>query len=190
VVLDVDAQHGGSKSLALLELEHGTLPDTVAAKTGGGGRHLYFVHPGGIVHNRVGIAPGIDFRGDGGCVVVPPSLHPSGKRYQWLPQRSPREIALASLPSWLLRFVRPSGARGGHPLAHWRQLVREGVDEGNRNNALASLAGHLLRQGVDGQVALELLLAWNRARCRPPLADSEVAQVVDSIARLHLERNE
>lgn len=185
VVLDIDARHGGSQSLALLELEHGTLPDTVEAQTGGGGRHIYFVHPGGVVHNRAGLAAGIDFRGDAGCVVAPPSLHPSGRRYQWVPRRSPQEIALAALPAWLLRFVRPSGTRAGHPLSHWRQLVREGVDEGSRNSTLASLAGHLLRQGVDPQVALELLLAWNRVHCRPPLADNEVAQVVDSITRLH-----
>lgn len=184
VVLDVDARHGGSRSLALLELEHGHLPHTVEARTGGGGRHLYFRHPGGIVHNRVGIAPGIDFRGDGGCVVAPFSLHPNGRRYEWLPGCAPSEADLAPMPSWLLRFVHP-GARAGHPLSHWRRLVREGVDEGNRNNTLASLAGHLLRHGVDPQVALELLLAWNRVRCRPPLPDEEVARVVDSIARLH-----
>jgi hypothetical protein len=185
VVLDVDARHGGSQSLALLELEHGTLPDTVEAQTGGGGRHLYFVHPGGVAHNRVGIAPGIDFRGDGGCIIAPPSVHPSGRRYQWVPRRSPQAMELAALPPWLLRFVRPSGSRAGHPLEHWRHLVREGVEEGSRNATLASLAGHLLRQGVDPQVALELLLAWNRIRCRPPLADNEVAQVVDSITRIH-----
>jgi hypothetical protein len=34
-------------------------------------------------------------------------------------------------------------------------------------------------------VVLELLLAWNHVRCRPPLGDAEVAQVVNSIARLH-----
>jgi hypothetical protein len=68
--------------------------------------------------------------------------------------------------------------------------VREGVDEGSRNNALASLAGHLLWRGVDPQVALELLLAWNRVRCRPPLADNEVAQVVDSITRLHEQKSD
>ena len=185
VVLDIDSRHGGPQSLALLELEHGTLPDTVEAQTGGGGRHAYFVHPGGLVHNRAGLAAGIDFRGDGGCVVAPPSVHPSGRRYQWVPGRSPQETELAALPAWLLRFVHPSGSRAGHPLSHWRQLAREGVDEGTRNSTLASLAGHLLRQGVDPKVALELLLAWNRVRCRPPLADDEVAQVVDSIAQLH-----
>jgi hypothetical protein len=190
VVLDVDARHDGSQSLALLELEHGTLPDTVEAQTGGGGRHIYFVHPGGVVHNRAGLAAGIDFRGDGGCVIAPPSLHPSGRRYQWVPRRSPQEMELAALPPWLLRFVHPSDSRAGHPLEHWRHLVREGVDEGSRNSTLASLCGHLLRHGVDPQVARELLLTWNRARCRPPLADNEVAQVVDSIARLHEQKSD
>ena len=36
------------------------------------------------------------------------------------------------------------------------------------------------------EVVLELLLAWNRLRCRPPLDDAEVAQVVNNIVRLHL----
>lgn len=44
---------------------------------------------------------------------------------------------------------------------------------------------HLLWHGVDAQVALELMLAWNRLRCRPPLDDAEVAGVVQSIVRLH-----
>jgi hypothetical protein len=63
--------------------------------------------------------------------------------------------------------------------------VGDGVDEGARNATLASLAGHLLWHGVDATVVLELLLSWNRARCRPPLPDDEVAGVVQSIARLH-----
>ena len=43
----------------------------------------------------------------------------------------------------------------------------------------------MLFRSVDPQVVLELLLAWNRARCRPPLSDQEVASVVSSITKLH-----
>jgi hypothetical protein len=75
VVLDIDPGHGGEDSLARLLREHGPLPQTVEARTGGGGRHVYFAHPGGVVRNKVGLAPGIDVRGDGGCVVAPPSVH-------------------------------------------------------------------------------------------------------------------
>jgi len=181
VVLDVDGRHGGTLSLAQLDIELGPLPVTVEAGTGGGGRHLYFLHPGGRVPNRVSLRPGIDLRGDGGCVVAPPSLHPSGRRYAWMLGHAPHEIALAEFPEWLLS---PPRGGTGHSLAHWRSLVRDGVAEGERNSTLASLTGHLLRHGVDPEVALELLLAWNRLRCRPPLPDQEVAGVVESIARV------
>ena len=72
VVIDVDPRHGGDASLAAFEAEHGALPATIEALTGGGGRHLYFRHPGARTANRVGLVPGIDLRGDGGCVVAPP----------------------------------------------------------------------------------------------------------------------
>jgi hypothetical protein len=63
--------------------------------------------------------------------------------------------------------------------------VREGVSEGERNSTIASLTGHLLWHGVDPEVALEVMLAWNRMRCRPPLDDAEVARTVASITKLH-----
>lgn len=185
LVLDVDPAHGGGASLEDWRAVHGPLPATVEARTGGGGRHLYFRHPGEPIPNRVGVAPGIDIRADGGCVVAPPSLHASGKRYTWVPDHAPDEIDLAPPTAWLLALVRPEHTHPGHPLVHWRTLVRTGVEAGSRNSTLASLAGHLLWHGVDAQVVLELLLAWNQARCRPPLAETEVAQVVASIARLH-----
>ncbi|MGE5772722.1 MAG: primase alpha helix C-terminal domain-containing protein [Hyphomicrobiales bacterium] len=54
------------------------------------------------------------------------------------------------------------------------------MPEGQRNSSIASLAGHLLWHQIDPE-----LLAWNRMRCRPPLEDAEVAQVVSNIVRLH-----
>jgi hypothetical protein len=188
-VLDLDPRHGADISLASLEQAHGPIGDTVEAETGGGGRHLYFAHPGEILHNRVGLAPGIDLRGDGGYVVAPPSIHASGVPYRWV--RSPEVCPLAPFPAWL--SAAPAGqTKREDRLAHWRRLLREGVGEGERNNSIASLAGHLLWHGVDPEVALELLLSWNAACCRPPLAVEEVVRTVESITRLHQQgdRNE
>lgn len=185
VVVDVDPAHGGEDSLVELERGRQALPHTVEALTGGGGRHIYLRHPGGTVPNKVGLAPGIDVRGDGGMVVAPPSVHPSGGHYEWAPARHPDDVQLAAMPVWFLR-LNSAQAPGGHPLRHWRTLVREGVAEGERNTKLASLVGHLLWHGVDRDVVLELILAWNRDRCRPPLPDEEVAGVVDSINQLHV----
>jgi hypothetical protein len=183
IVLDIDPKHGGDAALEQLENRFGPLSPTVEAVTGGGGRHLYFAHPTGLTRNRAGLAQGIDLRGDGGYIVAPPSIHPTGGAYEWVLGRAPDAITLAPLPRWILVPVR--GPRVGRSLPQWRQLVREGVPEGQRNSTVASLTGHLLWHGVDPEVALELMLAWNRVRCRPPLDDAEVAQVVASITRLH-----
>ena len=90
------------------------------------------------------------------------------------------------MPDWLLRLIKGPPGSSGHPLRHWRELVKTGVAEGERNNTIASLTGHLLWHEVDPEVVLELLLCWNRVRCRPPLADDEVARTVESVRHTHL----
>lgn len=185
VVLDVDPRHGGDDSVIDLERRSSPLPDTIEAITGGGGRHIYFLHPGGVLRNRVGLAPGVDLRGDGGMIIAPPSIHPNGRRYEWEVSHHPDEVELAPMPPWLLALARGEAPFLGHSLSHWQDLIRQGVAEGERNNAIASLTGHLLWHGVDPAVAAELLHCWNRVRCRPPLSDKEVAQTVESITRTH-----
>ena len=185
VVVDIDSAHGGEQSLYDLQRTHGPLPPTLEAVSGGGGRHLYFAHPGGELRNRTGLAPGIDLRGDGGYIVAPPSLHISGQRYRWRPAHDPDSTTPAPLPDWLLRPIGHPAEHLGHSLDHWRALVQNGVEQGERNNTIASLSGHLLWHGVDPEVAMELLLCWNRARCRPPLTDDEVIRTVLSITRRH-----
>ena len=185
VVVDIDPRHGGAASLGDLEARHGALPETVESVTGGSGRHLYFAYPGRDVRNRAGLAPGIDLRGDGGCIIVPPSVHPSGKRYEWRPGHAPGELALATLPIWLEQPRFGSDGPRGHALDYWREIAREGVRDGQRNSTIASFTGHLLWHDVDPDVIMELMLAWNRVRCRPPLEDEEVIRTVQSIERTH-----
>ncbi len=58
-------------------------PLTVTVKTSKGW-HLWFRHPGQDVPNRAHVSDvGLDMRGDGGYVIVPPSIHPSGFEYAW-----------------------------------------------------------------------------------------------------------
>ncbi len=77
-VMDVDEL----ESLHTLETQYGALPKTPLVRTGGGGRHFYFRHPGVRVPNSQSkIAKKIDVRGDGGYVLLPPSVHASGNHY-------------------------------------------------------------------------------------------------------------
>jgi hypothetical protein len=103
IVIDVDPAHGGEESLARVQREHGDLPATLEAVTGGGGRHLWFAHPGITVPNSVGrVGAGVDVRGDGGYVLVSPSRHASGGRYRWI------EVPVVPMPSWLLELCLPA----------------------------------------------------------------------------------
>jgi hypothetical protein len=184
-VIDVDGSEGEA-SLAKLEAEFGALPNTVESVTGGGGRHLFFEWPGIPIRNSVGrIGPGLDIRGDGGYVVAPPSVHPTGRAYCWSVDSA---TSLAHAPAWLRTKANGSGGGNGHngragptPPSEWRAMVRDGVSEGARNSTVARLAGHLLRQRIDPLVVLELLRAWNATSCQPPLDDSEVERTVNSI---------
>src|SRR5690349_14149355 len=70
VVLDVDPRHGGQESLGELQLRNAPLPETLTSRTGGGGMHLFFCHPGGVIACSTGrLGPGLDVRGDGGYVI-------------------------------------------------------------------------------------------------------------------------
>ena len=93
LVLDLD------NDAAIAEAEARGIPDTVTAATAKG-RHCYFAHPGGTLGNRTGIFPGADVRGDGGYVVAPGSIHPTGALYAWI--EPPGGTPLAAPPAWLL----------------------------------------------------------------------------------------
>ena len=104
LVIDVDPANGGDHSLAHLQNLMGSLPPTLTVKTGGGGLHLWYRHPGGILRNTAGrlagVAedlPGLDLRGDGGYVVAPPSRHASGTSYAWVD----KSVEVSAPPRWL-----------------------------------------------------------------------------------------
>jgi len=103
VVVDIDPAHGGLESIRRLHGEH-RLPDGLRVRTGSGGWHLYFAHPGFEVRNSAGtvLGDGVDVRGDGGYVIAPPSRHIAGGVYEWV-----GPWVIPDLPDHLLERVRP-----------------------------------------------------------------------------------
>ncbi len=86
VVVDVDLCTGGFESLAALIHHHGEWPKTPGVRTGGGGLHFFFRYPGGAeIRNDAGkkLGPGLDVRGEGGYVLLPPSTHATRRVYEW-----------------------------------------------------------------------------------------------------------
>ena len=97
------------------------LPTTVTARTGGGGRQLYYAHRGQIhVGNSAGkLAPAVDVKGDGGQVVFPGSVHPeTGKQYEWVSGLEPWAVDLAELPAHIVeRLTTPNTPPQTAPVA-------------------------------------------------------------------------
>jgi hypothetical protein len=184
VVLDADAGQGAD-ALHELERRHGQLPTTTSVATPRGGAHYYFRHPGEEIKTTAGvIAPGVDIRGDGGYVLVPPSAGASGRRYDWDETAPP-----APMPGWLVAATKATAtaAQKAVPVETWLGVVRDGLREGERNNGLARLVGHLLARDVDARLVAELAHLVN-ARSRPPLTTAEVDRVVASIAGREVRR--
>lgn len=69
---------------------------------------------------------------------------------------------------------------------YWRERAF-GVGEGERNQALASIIGHLLKRYVDAHLVYGLVSAWAKT-CDPPLSEKEVNQTFNSILRIHLNK--
>jgi hypothetical protein len=105
-VVDVDTADGhgvdGYASLAALEAQFGTLPDTLRAISPSGSVHYYFNYPPDMeVRNSTSaIGEGIDVRGEGGMVVAPPSVKPGKGVYRWK-----QIVPIADAPDWLLELM-------------------------------------------------------------------------------------
>ena len=86
-VVDIDPRHGGDVSMEERTLEHGLYEPIAVSRTGGadGGEHHFFAwNPDRPVGCPTKTMPGIDVKGEGGYVVLPPSIHPeTGDPYEW-----------------------------------------------------------------------------------------------------------
>lgn len=182
-VLDVDPKAGGDDTLRLLEEQHGPLPGTWRALTGGGGLHAYFLPVPGLRNSASLLGPGLDIRGEGGYVVAPPGDHASGGTYTWELNYGPDDGPLARMPEWMAEaLLRPRGTGEAATDDEWAQRF-SGVGQGQRNDTATQLAGHLARGGLSAAVIAEILLGFG-ARCVPPIDREEAAAFRDIATRI------
>ncbi|MEK7848503.1 MAG: bifunctional DNA primase/polymerase [Chloroflexota bacterium] len=173
-VLDVDPRNGGNNTLDDLVAQGHRLPDTPLAWTGGGGSHHYFAAQGDTP-TIPALAPGIDLKAEGSYVVAPPSIHPSGRRYEWA--ISPDMAPLAPVPDWLLALITAKG-QVAQPFA-----LPPTITEGGRNDTLFRLACAMRDKGMELPGVMAALQAENIARCDPPLSPKELEAIAGSALR-------
>mgnify|MGYP003575064545 CR=1 FL=1 len=168
-IIDVDTAEGKPGLESLKEIE-AQLPETLLARTGRGGYHGVFARPADMPPQRkIGLYPGIDLLGDGYAVVAP-SVLANGGRYRW-----EREMPPALLPQFL-REVKPVKVPQQKPDALGMPILH-----GGRNNALHRLACALRDTGLGREALTHAIETENRIRFAPPLPDSEVRTVIDSV---------
>ena len=197
VVLDVDIhpERGVHDDEILEELQkkHEDLPETWMALSGSGGIHYYFRSNDPDItvgedfikfYDDAGnvIQKGLDFRGNGGYIVLTPSSHPeTGRSYEWEAAHRPVDLPLAPLPEWLRDYMLASQRekdKGKPP-----EKVPEKIKEGSRNGLLFKSACSLRARGYAEDEILATMLSVNQNRCDPPLPEREVKTIVKSASK-------
>jgi len=172
-VLDLDPGSGSYESLCELEQRVGVLPGTVMSRTGGGGLHLVYGHPGLKLTSRAhAFGPGIDVRADGGMIVAPPSVHPdTGRTYEWFGDVSD---GIVPWPAALLPQV---------PEPRSPSWQRQPSSYGEGSNAvrrrLAAVLG-VLGDAVEGE--RNARLHWAACRCAEMVAAGELNEATATAA--------
>ena len=123
-------------------------------------------------------------RADGGYVIAPPSMHRSGKPYEWAESLTPWETEVEDLLPWMLEYIGRDKKQRVQKPQGWQLQALKGVDQGERNQTAARLAGRYIAKGMTDEEVVEILLTWNQKN-RPPLPESEITRTVQSIHTRH-----
>lgn len=184
-VIDIDELDNW---IDLLEDVAAPVPDTTRVVTSRGWQ-LFFSTDTPIRNSAGKLKPGVDVRGDGGYVVLPPSVHPSGHVYRWDRNGSP-----AAMPAWLLDRLtaRPATVRApivlsGEGSAYGRAALEDEVArvataaEGTRNDTLNTAALKLGGLAAGGELdEHEVRGALLRAALTAGLSETEANATIKS----------
>lgn len=182
IALDIDGDGGEQQ---LMTLSGGDVPATWEYRTGAGRRLIYAYDERVSTTNHLqGDHQGVEVLSDGRQMVLPPSVHPSGRQYSWEPGRDPWTFgAPAPIPEWLIEDSnQDSGSR--KDLSH----LLDGAPNGARNISMTQLVGKLLSHGLDIPLAWVLTTSYNQTHVYPPMAERELLATFESIVKRELTR--
>jgi hypothetical protein len=120
-VIDVD----GKEAHDALVNRLGEVPMAPTVKSGSGKPfryHLFFQDPG--IPTKAKFTPwhdSLEFRGERGIVVLPPSEHKSGNKYRWKKGRSLEDISLRQVPEEIFAALQANNEK--------QNLIPDGIEE-------------------------------------------------------------
>lgn len=162
---------------------------TPVVETMNKGQHLYFKNPPGNLTINAGVFPGLDFRGNGGYVVAPPTKNGIGSSYKWIVDIADQECA--DLPGGFIAAINNSISFSGDVTTKKKGLLHSvtfNLNTGTRDQTLFHIANCLIKGGcspVDAELALKTLAN----SCNPPFPESEAEAKIKSVLQ-RVERKE
>lgn len=176
VVIDLDEKpnFNGRDPWDKLAKKYAIDTNTPTSLTGGGGLHLFYKAPDGvIVKNSAGkLGNGVDVRGHGGYVVAPPSIHPNGNEYKWDYTLNPK-MSLNELPQEVIELLKK---------ANPEPINSNGkIKVGERETVLCQRAGAMRRRGMSAASIEAALLIDNQENCDVPLEAADIHRIACSI---------
>jgi hypothetical protein len=151
------------------------------ASTARGGQHLYFSYP---ENSNISIGArnvdGIDFRGEGGFVVAPPSIGENGKPYLWVVQFDratlvPPPEAYINKASTLYK----GNGDNNHNCRQMSSLSSSVFVSGRRDQDLFHLANCLVKGGCETEF-IKQVMNIAALSCNPPFPENEVNTKIES----------
>ena len=174
-VVDLDKYKEEYKEEIALEF-FGDNPACPIVSTPRGGEQLYFLYPEGDITIGSGLFPAIDFRGDKGYVVAPPSVNGNGKAYQWV--NSPKVHVPSSINKAFISSIYNINNNSLYRDVTEKkkdllQPVTLCLDEGQRDQSLFHVAHTMLKGGASPEETKKVLeiLSLN---CNPPFPKKEI----------------
>lgn len=181
-VMDGDSRNGCDESMMLLVAAHGALNDTLMQITGGGGWQRFYELPDQMqIGCHTGLWDGIDVKGKGGYVVLPPSIHPSGKPYVWDGSEPMHKQAIAPANSWVLDAI--AQRANGHHASQGPFELPPKLEKGTRHPHLFKMGCVLRRKGGGHDEILAVLLQINQSRCEPPYDRQHIEELAADICK-------
>lgn len=193
MIVDVDTEKGQEN---LNEF----LPDSLIVptlRTPGGGWHYYFQYKPGLV-NKARVIDGVDVRTDGGYAVIPPSLGPKGKNYEWMKGLKITDVDLPAMPDFLFDVLK----QGSDAYSALNKALNKGTDprsekttsniiqhpvtagnisflKGERDQSIFHVANCLIKGGMN-EANARGVLHMLASQCDPPFPEREVNLKIQS----------
>lgn len=140
------------------------------------GKHLHFSWPGFRIGNNQKKIPGVDFRGDGGYAVAPPSHNTNGTKYTWV--IDPSQAPLAILPDGYMSLITSTGEVN----EKYEVDAASAFNKGRRDDDLFHIAFCLAKGGMEEKEIIFVMC--NLAKCcSPPFPVAEVVNKVKSAVK-------